>query len=276
MTDSTNVIQVEKAEVKKNRYTNSKQSANVLFKFMQELDYLKEIIINKAIIPRYYEERIEYLKIDRLKKIVFPMVCFCDINFSKLNEHVKYYGMYGIGLNKRWGIKKGIQLINYINPNSYIRKDFTYLFKKSYSSSDENSNLDEYNNYLLSNLLFMKPIIGKMLRNNKYDNKNFTDEKEWRYVPNIKESDKIQLLIPQEYVGSQHVYNTYSEGIKKLKHLWLTFDYDDIEYIMVSNKTDRQQLIKFILNDENITCNYMERYELISKIIVHNIINKDW
>ena len=281
MSSNSNVIKAEKAEVKKARYTESKQSANVLFKFMDKPNFLKEIISNRAIIPRYYEEVIDYLKIDGLEKVVFPMVCFCDINLSKLDEHVKIYGRFGIALNKRWGIKKGIQCINYINQNSNIRKDFTYLFTKAFDSlnednSEEDSKIDEYKNYLFSNLLFMKPLSGRMLRNGKYKKKNFTDEKEWRYVPNIKDDDKIQLVIPQDYVGDQNVYNKYSEGMTKLKHLWLTFNYDDIEYIMISTKADRQEFIDFIMNDENINCDTIKKYELISKIIVYNVVRKDW
>ncbi|SFC41845.1 hypothetical protein [Clostridium uliginosum] len=58
--------------------------------------------------------------------------------------------------------------------------------------------------------------------------------------------------------------------------MWLTFGYDDIEYLMVSTKNDRKQLIDFIINDKTINCNIEEKYELISKIIVYNVINKDW
>ena len=273
--EKKNIIQVEEAKIEE-KIPESKQSANVLFKFMTDLKYLKEILTNKAIIPRYYEECIEYMEVDGLEKIVFPMVCFCDINVSRLSEHVEYYGKFGIGLNKEWGIEKGVQCINYINSNSAIRKDFTHIFTKAYNENMEDSNFEEYNNYLLSNLLFMKPIVGKMLRNGKYDNKNFTDEKEWRYIPKINDTDKIQLIIPPIYVGNPNVYNTYSQGLKSLKHLWLTFEYDDIEYLMVSTKNDRKELIDFIVNDKAINCDIIEKYELISKVIVYNVINKDW
>lgn len=47
-------------------YIQSQQSANVLFNFMRKLDYLKMIIRNEAIIPRYYEENISHLGIEGL------------------------------------------------------------------------------------------------------------------------------------------------------------------------------------------------------------------
>ena len=44
-------------EVKENEHDLSpKQSASVLCKYMKKLDYLKEILSNRAIFPRYYEE----------------------------------------------------------------------------------------------------------------------------------------------------------------------------------------------------------------------------
>ncbi|NSB15955.1 abortive infection system antitoxin AbiGi family protein [Clostridium beijerinckii] len=274
--ENKDIIRVKNIEEKNENVPRSKQSANVLFKFMKELRFLKEILENKAIIPRYYEESIEYLKISELEKIVFPMVCFCDINVSRLKEHVQYYGKFGIGLNKKWGINKGIQCINYINPESEIRKDFTYLFTKAFNQIDEDDSLVEYNSYLLNNLLFMKPLAGRMLRNNKYDKKNFTDEREWRYVPKIEDNDKIQLIIPPIFVGQLAVYNTYSDALKKLKNLWLTFKYEDIEYLMVASKMDRKRLVDFIIENNNVCCSDAQKYELISKIMVYNVISKDW
>ncbi|WP_182101970.1 hypothetical protein [Niallia taxi] len=59
-------------------YIPSKQSANVLFRFMNKLEFLEDIILKKAIIPRYYEEKLDYLQLDSLEKIAIPMSCFCD------------------------------------------------------------------------------------------------------------------------------------------------------------------------------------------------------
>ena len=51
--ENKNIIQVKEAKIEE-KIPESKQSANVLFKFMTDLKYLREILINKAIIPRYY------------------------------------------------------------------------------------------------------------------------------------------------------------------------------------------------------------------------------
>lgn len=265
---------VEEGHIK-DHYMESRQSANVLIKFMTKIDYLKDILKKKSIVPRYYEESIEYLNIKEVPKIVFPMICFCDINFSKLTTHVAYYGEYGVALNKKWAIKSGVQPIHYMNEKSYISRDFSSLFSKSMEVIN-NESISEYRDYILGHLLFMKPIYGIMRKNGQHDKRNFTDEKEWRYVPKIYEEDNIDLVIPRAYIDSDNAYNTYSDALTKLEHTWLTFEYKDIEYLVVKNEDDRQKLIKFILEDDNLECEEIEKYILISKIIVYDIMNKDW
>lgn len=260
-------------------YINSKQSANVLFKFMKEFKYLKDILVKKAILPRYYEETIDYLDIKSLDKIVFPMICFCDINLSKLEDHVHYYGKFGIGFNKSWAIKNGVQPIHYINKNSYIKNDISSIFSKALDDLSNNRlnnklSSNEYMNYILSHLLFMKPVIGKMRREGDYDTKNFTDEKEWRFIPKIEEKHGIDLIIPIAYIENEKAYNAYSDGITQIEELWLKFEINDIEYLMVENEKYRKQLIEFIMEIENI--DEMNKYILISKIVVYDIMNKDW
>ena len=242
---------------------------------MENMNFLKDIIRRKAFLPRYNEENLEYLKIRGLEKIVFPMVCFCDINLSRLDSHVKYYGPYGIALQKEWGIDQGIQPIHYINENSNIRKDLTYLFSKSYNSILEDELVSEYNDYLLTHLLFIKPLVGKMLKDEEYDEKNFTDEREWRYVPEINEEDNVNLIIPKSYIDRDNAYDCYSNKLKNIKHLWLHFNYEDVEYIMVYNEKDREEIIRFI-EEEIDTKDRKKKDILISKIIVYDIINKDW
>lgn len=63
-------------------------SANVLCNYMKEPEYLELILKNKAIIPRYVIEPLEYLGIQGLNKIAFPMTCFCDIPFAKAATHM--------------------------------------------------------------------------------------------------------------------------------------------------------------------------------------------
>lgn len=256
-------------------YIQSQQSANVLFNFMRKLDYLKMIIRNEAIIPRYYEESISHLGIEGLNRIAFPMTCFCDINLQKLIPHVEFYGYYGIGLEKMWGIEQGIQPIRYINKNSKLISDFSHVFSNSLNRiSEENEALHEYSNYLLTDLLFMKPLNGEMYRDKNYVLRNFHDEKEWRYVPNMSKQDELPLVVPQNELNPK-AYSSYSEGLRKRDSFWLKFEYEFIKYLIVRDENDRTELIRFI-NQELDTIDEITKSLLISKIMVFENIREDW
>lgn len=265
-----------KIDQKQETYIRPEQSANVLFNFMRKLQYLKEILSNKAMIPRYNEESIGYIGINGLSRIAFPMTCFCDIFLNKLIPHMSSYGAYGIGLDKKWGIVQGIQPIHYVNPNSSLKKEFQEVFSNSFylRLNEVQEDMKRYNNYLLTNLLYMKPIEGKMLRNKMYEICNFHDEKEWRFLPDINniETD-LPMLIPQHLMNPT-AYSSYSDGIRKCEKLWLKFEYKYIKYIIVETVQDRQELIQFIMND--IAADSYEKYILISKILVFDELKEDW
>lgn len=71
----------------------------------------------------------------------------------------------------------------------------------------------------------MKPLIGPMHRNDKYVNKNFHDEKEWRFIPKFNQTETdLSLLIPEEQLIPQTI-NLYSDGISQNNALWLHLDY---------------------------------------------------
>ncbi|PER23699.1 hypothetical protein CN490_24855 [Bacillus cereus] len=256
-------------------YIPSEQSANVLFNFMKQLKFLKISLKNKAFMPRYYEEKVDTYNIG-IDKICFPMTCFCDIHLQRLGPHVKFYGFFGIGLEKKWGLKAGVQPIQYVNVNAPLIKTFSELFLKSLQNLDEeHPEINSYRNYLLTNLLYLKPLNGDMWRVDKYVPRNFHDEKEWRFVPDMSCQDDLDLLIPQSLL-SPNVYEAYSMGITKCKDLWLTYEYEDIRYLVVETKNDRIELIKFISEELTEGIDHFEKTLLISKIIVWEDMKEDW
>lgn len=273
MDKQNNIVNLSNISYKENSY-KFKQSANALFNFMKKKEYLKLILKNKAFIPRYCEEVIDYLKAEGIEKIAFPMTCFCDIHVQKIIYHCSFYGYVGIGMYKEWGINKGIQPIHYINNNSRIYKELSTLFKNAYDIVDEidEDETEEYKNYILEHILFLKPLVGKMYRDTEYIKKNFHDEKEWRYVPYIDKSIDLPLIIPQEHTHV-NAYKPYSDAIKNYKQMWLCFEYKDIKYLFLENEADRQDIINYIMEELDIDKN--EKYELISKIIVLDQIEED-
>lgn len=257
------ILKVESAEKYKGKSAPI-QSANTLFRFFTKLEYLLGTLEKGALIPRYYPETVDYLEIER-KHIAYPMICFCDINLHKMASHIDFYGGYGIAFSKDWGIKQGIQPIQYVNPHSPMRKDFTEAFKYAIESETE----DAAQNFLLSQMYYLKPITGTMQREDEERERIFTDECEWRYIPDLS-----SLELPQA-VDEQDIFSLpmLNKAIDEHESAWLGFDYLDIKYLIVQSENDFEQICRTIykcVKDINV------RNVLISKIIVWECERSDF
>lgn len=250
----------------------SEQSANALFTCMKDIQFLKDILKRKKIYPRYYKEDIEYLNLPGLSGIAYPMKCFCDIFLTKLEKHMHSYGKYGIALTKEWGLSNKIQPIQYINENSFLFKSIQKLYENRYAS---NSKLD-YQDLFHNILGFIKPISGKMPKENSVITKNFHDEKEWRYIPEI--SPKARNYFP--FIEESYIINNGTLLNQKSNEFFIKDKYGlkitdkDIKYIIISSEEEREPFIDFILKE----CHFKrkEKYNLISKLIIFNEIKGDW
>jgi len=238
-------------------YTQPIQSADTLFNFMKKPEFLYMIFKNMAIVPRYYKEEIDYLNIG-MKEIAYPMVCFCDINLHRIDAHMEFYGGYGIAFSKQWGIKSGIQSIQYINKESGLRKDFTEAFNVAINEDEKSEKLA---NYILTHMCFFKPIEGDMEVCGAMKHKNFTDECEWRYVPNMSSTD-MPLAVPEH---SLFQITTLNKAMLKVKEVWLTFTPEDIKYIIIQSPDEMDELIT-IFRDKGLS--EKQIFMLVSKIII--------
>lgn len=252
------------------------QSANTLFKFMDKDIFLLEILKNKAFIPRYNDEDITYLDYGDNKLISIPMVCFCDIRLNKIDRHLEFYsneGGYGIGLSKEWGIRNGIQPLQYVNTYGtlclQLKEIFNVALKDSVSKNDETV---KYRDYLINNLIYLKPISGIMTRGNEVVEKNFHDEHEWRFIPQSKENI-IRLLIGDEIKNKKDYYNNMLRSKEIYGSIWLEFQYSDVKYIIVPNEDKQDAVINFIQKELDIEMN--AKIKLASKIITFTSIKGD-
>lgn len=239
-------------------YTPPIQSADTLFHFEKKLEYLLPIIERFALVPRYCSEDIHYLDIN-IGKLAYPMLCFCDINLHKMQDHIKFYGGdgYGIAFAKKWGIAKAIQPIQYINPISPLKKDFSKAFLDSVQSSKNSMAQD----YLLTQMLFFKPIEGTMDRNDKSIHKNFTDECEWRYIPDLSNTNLPQVIHENDLFSK----NTWNKALEHADSAWIKFKPDDVKYIILKTREDFEKLIDVLSTKglDGMTVN-----TLISKTII--------
>ena len=148
---------VSKTEHKvNNEHVPSTIQPDTLFTFTTEFKWLISMLKNKMISPRYCSEDIEYLKIDGIKKIAYPMRCFCDINLQKLDYHMSWYGNYGIAFEKSWGMQNNIQPVHYLNENSTLRKDISDTFQRILKEDDKEETETQImlKDYLLHELMF--------------------------------------------------------------------------------------------------------------------------
>lgn len=251
------------------KHAASSIQADTLFNFTTELSHIIGSINNKMLSPRYCEEDEQYLSLENIKSLFFPMKCFCDINLHRLGEHLSWYGYYGLAFSKEWGMKRGIQPIQYINPDSDLRAAFADAFNealKSMTAADYSHSQAIINSYLLHQLEFLKPYQG-MMRNRvtgKTELKCFTDECEWRFVPDLSETGYKQAYDQDD--AKKNYLDEYNKAIGKNKKLSLQFDYSDIKYIIVKESGDLLRLVDCI-NHLDVD-NPLIKYELISKTIV--------
>lgn len=232
------------------------QSANTLFRFFKKADYLFGTLEKSAMIPRYYVETIDYLDV-QMKHVAYPMICFCDINLHKMSEHIGFYGAYGIAFSKEWGMNKGIQPIQYVNKNSPLCKNFAEAFDYAINSDSE----DAAQNFLLSQMYYFKPVYGTMQRDGEETPRIFTDECEWRYIPDLSSLNLPQAVSEQDIQS----INTLNKTLDLSNESWLNFNYDEIKYIIVENEDAFKKLCE--LFERKIEIPELKN-RLISRVII--------
>jgi len=272
-----------------------KQSANTLFRFMSEFEYLKESLQEMVFFSRYVKEDVSFLGLEYdgkdLKEIAFPMLCFCDVSLSRISHHCKFYGYYGIGFAKSTFEERPINCIRYQNVRDYSKtvhigknpftEAFNQFFGKSNNSSSEDSELYKLRDFLWEELTLIKPIKG-IMNNNK---KNFHDEKEWRFVPktsggfHLQNGEKIPYLMNNVEHSEllESTLNEYSNELKKDDrrndpNLHLKIEINEIKYIIVKSKKEMLELISFI---RNLKLSDDDKYLLIASIVVYNQLIED-
>ena len=248
-------------------------SSNVLCNYMREPEFLELILQNKAIIPRYVIESLEYLNIEGLHRIAFPMTCFCDIPFSKVGNHMTLYGRYGIALSKQQIMNKfKVQPIHYMNPQSPLSDDFKEAFANYYRSEkrvhkDDKVLLD----YILSTLLYMKPISGMGEIDGEKKPYIFQDECEWRYIPTVNFPQSIPLLMKEDQI-TEKGKDAYSEVLKQHPETWIKFEWEDVRYIIVPDEQALKRVVNVI---KELPLGDSKKYLLISKIEISNRFTED-
>ena len=204
--------------------------AESLFHFTRSLDFLKSIIKN-GIYPRYCLET-SWSKYGKEDYYAFLISCFCDIPLSRITEHTNFYGQYGLGLTKDWGVKNGLNPVIYFPENGSILKLANYLMELTHNNKHK-LNDKEYKTNITNLLKLMKPINGKVEATGII--KDFYQENEWRYAPEI------------DFGIAKSQFSLTSEAENEKAEIYkLEITSNDIKYIFVKDDADIPAISDFI------------------------------
>ncbi|EMQ95003.1 hypothetical protein D778_00173 [Xanthomarina gelatinilytica] len=234
-------------------------SSKTLFHFTNSAEKIINILKN-GFAPRFCLEQLGYdlfFDTDNKKETAVPMTCFCDLPLSMVDKHLEFYGSYGIGLSKKWGKKHGLTPLNYIHENStqlnYLKQLVKFITKFDEEIKHLPTEEDPY--FALFELAgFYKPYTGQMWRINKYVEKRFYDEREWRYVPLLSTDDGSDYRLSKEEFLNEIKRASANDSLAK--NFPLTFQCEDVKYIIVKKESEMIALFDALdLMTENFTEN---------------------
>lgn len=253
-------------------------SSNTLFHFTKNEENIISIL-KEGFKPHLCKEDLNFVLQDNPTEeeaeelqLAIPMVCFCDIPLSQSKNHLSTYGPYGIGLSKEWGERNKICPVLYAHKKSEITFAVLRMLTRLLTDIDNKLWDDIYWMYC-----FTKPYKGKLRRENEItiSNYRFYDEREWRYVPplrNYSHNDDLSnyCLYNREYCDKSQ----RDEINRKLKKMPLEFEASDIKYIIVSSPKKIISIIKEIGQMDGYDQD--EKKLLFSKVISAKQIVEDF
>jgi hypothetical protein len=189
--------------------------------------------------PRYCPEDVKWQGYEGYDFVAYPMVCFCDIPLSRIDEHVGFYGEYGLGLTKEWAERNNATPLQYVSNNNFLKGTFKKLINSASKLEEEDKQnfLHDFR-YLLA---YTKPTQGNMVVGGQIIEKEFYQESEWRCVP--KHLDIVDHLTREKY-DDKDILST--ANALTLEHCKLEISPSDIKYVFVKNDSDIPNIINFI------------------------------
>jgi hypothetical protein len=181
----------------------------------------------------------------------FPMISFSDIPLSEFGAHLDKYGGYSIGFKRDWIVRNNFSPVSYYSNRSILLRE---LIERVEYLKQDYSNLNDEQKHDLKVFLFQlahsKNYEGELIKK-KYKNYRFSDEREWRFVPQIEVfDDEIN-----DFIIDSHAYKIDRSLVEvKLKGMCLEFTFDDLNYIIVE-KVDQIERIKKIIEQSYLLAN---------------------
>lgn len=216
-----------------------KPKSHTLFHFTKSIDTLK-LMLKGGFWPRYCLEDIHWLGNEDFPYIAYPMVCFCDIPLSRIQEHVGFYGEFGLGLTKEWAESNGLNPVSYVSSGNSMASSLVEL--NDHANKHDNSEDKESSKVTMRYIYaFSKPLNGSMVIDGVPVSKEFYQESEWRYVPKHNE---VKAYINKAKFDDEDILSDCNNSSKE--HCTLKFSPKDIKYIFVKSDSDIPNLINFL------------------------------
>lgn len=229
-------------------------SSNVLWHQTDKKSFY-DILGAKKLLYSYCLERV--IPTFHLKPVAFPMISVSDYPFSEIANNNWTYGNYCIGFNRSWGEKVGFSPVWYCSTGSRCLRQLDVLLKEGMKSNEKG--LFGVSMFLFAQMkLDQAPLYSSKRQFKKY---RFYDEREWRIVPYITETDESEVLpflTEEGYAG----YKT-SHGGSSLLDFGVDFQYDDIHYIIVELEGE-VQAVKEIVGGN---CHVFTKGEVMADVV---------
>jgi hypothetical protein len=126
---------------------------------------------------------------------------------------------------------------------------------------------------LISILRYVKPFEGNYLRGEKIPDKiKFYDERELRYVPPPGLTNNRHLFLSEKQYNDLKTRNKYNSRVKQLK---LSFEPDDIRYIIIKNDDEILSMVDELQRIKK-KYSYEAVQKLLTRIITTEQIKRDF
>jgi hypothetical protein len=247
-------------------------SSNSLIHFTNTKENLRGILTENFKIKYCFEETI-FDTSDSVKYAV-PMVSFCDIPFSEVKKHLSNYGPYGIGFTKEWATKNKLNPVIYLERYSNLAKSYWTVYNEYILQSGKQTFQECTPTELcvFDLMRYMKNYQNDLIRAGKVTKDyRFSDEREWRYVPEFSE-DFYPLL-------AKDLYDSEEKKIKennKLSSLRLEFEPNDIKYIIIEQESDIPEFLDLLRTSKGKKYTYHDVERLMTRLMTTEQIVTDF
>ena len=252
-------------------------SSNTLIHFTNDKEKLKSIFLDNF--------RVGYCKEAPIiggfgTACYVPMVSFCDIPLSQIKDHISKYGDYGIGMTREWGIRKKLNPVLYLEPNSLLSESYrlasNYFLAKAQEEKDVVARSDDYFRAVVAlgeMLSYTKNYQGILVRRGgtATNNYRFSDEREWRYV--LPSQCGITPIMSEEHFASD---SGRTRAQKLTDEVRLEFEPNDIRYVIIKHDSEIHEFVDHLRTAKENKYSKGDIDRLTTRILTTEQIRQDF